>query len=331
VGSYKDGACFVFKRKNDEPRRSNQLFWVVLTAAALALVAISAFALWLWFSGAQPTLLTLPGKITFLASDDKFVWHSEVYSVNANGTQLTKLLSKPDTQFSYPAWSPDGNQLAVASWQKGTTPKLYLMNLVDSLLTKVTKTQSTAIIEWSPTWSPDGKRLAYEIYDSNANTDPYTLWITTLATRQTEQLFPDVSGNKEHPVWSPDGKFIAFLRGEALYIAQPDGSNLHQLVDGQVNRDYAWSPDSRQLAFSSNRNVNIETIFVVDVDGSNLKQLTDKKSSNQYPSWSPDGRFIAFGSDRDGKSKIYIMSSDGSAQRKLTTGDLSEASPVWSR
>ena len=80
-------------------------------------------------------------------------------------------------------------------------------------------------------------------------------------------------------------------------------------------------------------------IYVVNTDGSQLIKLTSDGTSNDSPTWSPDGKQIAFNSDRDidGRSKIWVMNTDGSNQKRLTNihgtsnpifyGD---AGPVWS-
>ena len=49
----------------------------------------------------------------------------------------------------------------------------------------------------------------------------------------------------------------------------------------------------------------------------------------QTPVWSPDGRRIAFFSKRDGDKDLYVVSADGSGQRRLTR-DASFATLAWS-
>lgn len=49
------------------------------------------------------------------------------------------------------------------------------------------------------------------------------------------------------------------------------------------------------------------------------------------PSWSPDGRQILFESTRDGKYAIYVMNTDGTNLRKLTSGAADDEQPRWSR
>ena len=51
---------------------------------------------------------------------------------------------------------------------------------------------------------------------------------------------------------------------------------------------------------------------------------------NDAPSWSPDGRQIAFTSFRNGNGEIYVMATNGSAQRRLTRNDTHDDHAKWS-
>ena len=50
----------------------------------------------------------------------------------------------------------------------------------------------------------------------------------------------------------------------------------------------------------------------------------------QSPVWSPDGQRIAFLSRRDGNKELYVVSADGSGQRRLTRDARYPATPAWS-
>jgi len=46
----------------------------------------------------------------------------------------------------------------------------------------------------------------------------------------------------------------------------------------------AWSPDGRQLAFSTNRDANIE-IYVMNADGTGQSNLTQRAGDDRVPDW----------------------------------------------
>lgn len=79
----------------------------------------------------------------------------------------------------------------------------------------------------------------------------------------------------------------------------------------------AWSPDGRQITFTSYRSGN-EEIWIMDEGGENPKPLTVSPRGDWAPSWSPDGRWITFTSDRTGTNQIWVMDREGGHLRQLT-------------
>ena len=82
----------------------------------------------------------------------------------------------------------------------------------------------------------------------------------------------------------------------------------------------AQAADQQAIAFVSMRDGNPH---IYRKDGTKAEQqLTRGAHSDSQPVWSPDGSSIAFTSTREGLGKIYLMNGDGSAQRRLTEGNL---------
>jgi len=76
------------------------------------------------------------------------------------------------------------------------------------------------------------------------------------------------------------------------------GNNLRRLTDHRAyDGQPSWSPDSRQIAFVSERNGRFN-IYVMDSSGNNLRKLTNHPAYDRPPNWSPDGQRIAFQSLR---------------------------------
>jgi dipeptidyl aminopeptidase/acylaminoacyl peptidase len=132
--------------------------------------------------------------------------------------------------------------------------------------------------------------------------------------------------NAQSPVFSPDGTRVAFLaHGSAsdtstgkLMVVAADGSappmeagNGLDVAAGDVP-NFAWSPDSRQIAFSAGR-TGVSTIYLAASDGSGSVPLTDASADRDLPSWSPDGTRLAFRElDADGiRKRLRTMASDG--------------------
>lgn len=152
------------------------------------------------------------------------------------------------------------------------------------------------------------------------------------------------------PAWSPDGKRITFvsyrdlkqipergvIRGE-IYVMSADGTNPINLTQSVERPDgvSSWSPDGKQIAFTSAELLNKDTlansdIFVMDADGGNPRNLTNHDALDQTPDWSPDGNWIAFSSNCDGNWEIYVMNADGTNPINLTNHPAKDGRPDWS-
>ena len=89
-----------------------------------------------------------------------------------------------------------------------------------------------------------------------------------------------------------------------LYIFDVAAKSLTQITSGDYDDiDPAWSPDGKQLAFTSNRssdpdrnyNDDIWTVSADNADkGAHLTQITTNPGEDHSPVWSPDGKWIAY-------------------------------------
>jgi TolB protein len=60
------------------------------------------------------------------------------------------------------------------------------------------------------------------------------------------------------------------------------------------------------------------------------QRLTNHAAIDTSPSYSPDGAQIVFNSDRGGSPQLYVMSANGSGQRRISFGNGRYSTPVWS-
>jgi Tol biopolymer transport system component len=93
--------------------------------------------------------------------------------------------------------------------------------------------------------------------------------------------------------------------------------------------DPVWSPDSRRIAFASNRD-GTWRVYLMDADGTDVTLLNTGIGDATQPAWSPDGNRIAFVSTRTKNSDIWVVNLDGSNLRQLTTDSKEDVAPTWS-
>jgi Tol biopolymer transport system component len=220
--------------------------------------------------------------------------------------------------------------------------QLFVGELATGRVERLVRIEGTV----SPSWSPAGSELVYERAQSFARCDSPACaqaWRVDAKGERRRRLTSQLR-RSESPDWGSTGR-IAFVRwlptpGAELETeiftieSEPGGSprrGLRRLTKSRgEDDDPAWSPDSRQIAFSSGRGGNFE-IYVMDGDGANVRRLTNTRTADEYgPAWSPDGTRIAFWRRNGGIDAIVVVNVDGSGERRLSAPRESARSPGWS-
>jgi Tol biopolymer transport system component len=97
-----------------------------------------------------------------------------------------------------------------------------------------------------------------------------------------------------------------------------DGSNQHRLTHNPAqDREPAFSPDGKRIAFASDRTGNFE-IYVMNIDGTHQHRLTHRRDVDDDPTFFPNGKKIAFVRVGAGFHDIFTMRADGSQLHRLT-------------
>ena len=113
-----------------------------------------------------------------------------------------------------------------------------------------------------------------------------------------------------------DGKIVFSYLGD-IWTADEDGKNIERLTV-HTARDIhpRFSPDGRSIAFSSDREGNMD-VYLIPTAGGAVKRLTIHSADDTVLDWTPDGKSVLFASQRgeDFMGKLYVVSIDGGMPR----------------
>ena len=251
---------------------------------------------------------------------------SDIYVVNAAGGGETRL-TRTGADHS-PSWSPDGQLLAFASARDGND-EIYVMRADGTGPRRLTTNPEP---DSSPSWSPDGKRIMFT--RGRSREDAHDLYVMNVEGTAVERLTRD--GESGDGSWSPNGQRIVFWSGRnygsGIFLMDAGGGNMRPLTaEFETAWGADWSPDGKTILFVGSRRDgdDVPSIWRMNADGSNVEELSEASGYwIDEPEWSPDGESIAFFSDGRGPGEIWVMDTDGGAQRPIThRGD--SHSPSW--
>jgi len=177
----------------------------------------------------------------------------------------------------------------------------------------------------SPAWSPDSRRLAYVSFEGNAS----SIFVQTLRTGNRIQVSnrPGINGS---PAFSPDGRKLALTLGGTdgnldIHVLDLGSRDIKRLTTNRaIDTEGSWSPDGRQIYFTSDRSGGPQ-VYRVGVDGGTPERVTFEGSYNARPRLSPDGSKLATVHMDRGNFRIAVMTLDERGVLVLSTGQQDES------
>jgi Tol biopolymer transport system component len=203
---------------------------------------------------------------------------SQIWIMNADGSNQRQLLNDNSFFDDEPNFSPDGSQVVFQRCiLPATSPcAVYRIQAGGSGLTALTHySENTDELDLTPAYSPDAKKIAF-------------------------------FGAYREGVLS------------AIYVMNANGSNVHELTEPVLEAFIPdWSPDGTRIAFSTRafyppNSINPQ-LWVIHADGTGLTQLTfpGASAADVFVSWSPQGNAIVFERDNPTGAAIYVLNVDG--------------------
>jgi dipeptidyl-peptidase-4 len=139
-------------------------------------------------------------------------------------------------------------------------------------------------------WSPDGQRVLLKVEAESArrNNPVGDVWVLDVKSQTLRKLGGDLpAGSLLHAEFSPDGTRVAYLSGNNLFVESLDGKRTQLTSDGDsegivlngrgdlayeeefsLGKAYAWSPDSRRIAYWQFDTRGVGTFYMIrNTDG----------------------------------------------------------------
>lgn len=245
------------------------------------------------FAVSLQTYMTEEGDVLKIAKSDAVLKRSEISAfagryVNALTGCITGLPGVLETRILY---GKKANKRAVKEiWMTKTGSREQYQVSHDGQLAML------------PAWAPGGA-FAWTGY-RKGNPDIYV----------DGKAFGTRPGMNTGIAFSPDGVYAALTwapesASDIYLVSSVTGEIVARLTDSKsINTSPAWSPDSRQIAFVSDR-LGFPQIFIMNSDGTDEQPLCLPGAYNTGPDWSPDGSTIIYQSRGKG-SRFSIWAYD---------------------
>ena len=229
------------------------------------------------------------GELVFVSQDTTGL--GNLFAIRIDGTGLRQLTS--DTAYyDNPAWSPNGDWIAV---ERGDASGVWELHLVSADGAEAVKVAEKV---YHPAWSPDGDRLVVVAESQEAY-----IGVIMQLDGTVERVVVDLAVKPGEGLgsikWSPDESRLAFdaVRGTNfdLYVVGVDGSNLRRLTTSPaVDARPEWSPTGDWLVFNTTRDFGsvggIERweefeLYMMELETGKLVRLTENEWFDAHPDW----------------------------------------------
>ena len=224
---------------------------------------------------------------------------TQIYLVPLAGGEPRQLTNDEHSSAS-PRWSPDGEKLAFVSARDGDD-EIWTIDVSSGGLKKITTISTGA---GDPVWSPDGKWLAFvsDIYPECHDDACNKRRAEEVAQNKVKAHVADRLLYRHWKSWKNGMRSHVFVvasgGGEARDLTPGDYDAPPFSLGGPT--DYAFSPDSSELAFVSNHDKVEATstnadVWLIPVKGGTPKNITAANHGyDGSPQFSPDGKYLAY-------------------------------------
>jgi len=212
---------------------------------------------------------------------------SEIYEMDL-GSAKTEQLTDLKKYVTAPEISPD-NKYILFTYRSGQKPsEIWVMDRDGGDPHKWYSASGQDTHD--ATWSPDGTKVLFAMGHNNSN----KLYIRDFGEGDPQEVNASID-TRGHSDWSIGNLITLDMGGEfqhEIYVMNLDGSNLHQVSQGNNAQGESFSPDGKWIAFTAytdvaNKDQASCEIYIMRVDGTDARRLTDNSYCDYQPRWGP--------------------------------------------
>lgn len=182
-----------------------------------------------------------------------------------------------------------------------------------------------------------GSLLGSRIYfasSRNSKTNDWEIWAMDWDGNNQQQL-TKLNSLTTMPNVSPDGTRLAYTtwaygRPRIGMVSTSTGRAVNFYnQEASLNANVTFTPDGKQVYYSSTANEDLSQIFVASLDGSGFKRVTYRKAICAEPKVNPKNPSQLLIVSGPGPEQIYSMTSEGGNIERLTNGEGEASNPSW--
>lgn len=188
--------------------------------------------------------------------------------------------------------APDGKRVAF-----GARGDVWTVPAKSGITRNLTK--SDGVHDRNVAWSPDGKYIAY-ISDRTGEDEIFIQ--SQDGKEEAIQLTDNADTYKMGVSWSPDSKYVTWYdKMNRLNIVEIDSKKVTVVAENKTGemRDYAWSADSRWIAYTMPSTFGVSQIHIYNVASGKDEVVTEELFNASSPTFDKNGKYLYFCSERD--------------------------------
>jgi Tol biopolymer transport system component/DNA-binding winged helix-turn-helix (wHTH) protein len=243
-----------------------------------------------------------------------------IYVAVVGGEKSIQLTKEPGD--CCPTWSPDGRQIAFTRYenQSVSVSTIPALGGTEHRLYRNRPSMSGGL-----SWSPDGNFI---VFPGTTDDDPTHVSILSISIKDgsARPVTSPPPGYLDHePAFSPDGRNLAFIRSTVagvandVYLMPAGGGEARRITfdNRPIMGPPAWTADSREIVFSSNRGATTG-LWRVSVSGGAPRPAAGPVGEPEWPSIPASGNSLVY-EQFAGRTNIF--------QLKLTNLKRADGSP----